>query len=401
MELPIKPDSNVMNLLINAKSLLTHAVSHSLNDTILDRMLTIVGIDHFIEYVLRILNRHLEIETNLDKDFENCDLSTLAGEINKYLKTTFSTNLPYISEIKLIRRTRNLVQHGMSDPNPPDLKRYVYITEKFFEKILSKFFGIEKEQIKISSIIENKDVKDFILYAENYLENHNEQNIIKCIIACRDAFDNQLYIKSRNSMLKLDLLPVLITTKNIWVKWFYKKVYEELFLVTLGCNLEKYKKFISYIDHIPKEYVPEKEWSLNMQRPWEKDDAIFCYNFVSEFIIQCQNQELSPIYISKLDKEYLFKDTFCGVELSNKNEGVVYTGSIHDAMRLFYTDKSLKDKLINLKKDKIYKYVSEQYIDGEYKKTHEARIKIHNVHHEIVTHNPDRWEILVSYTVLK
>ncbi|PAF30892.1 hypothetical protein [Paenibacillus sp. 7516] len=158
-------------------------------------MIAIHNLDNSIEYILRIIIRHVDFEDITGKNLETCELGQLAGEINKFLKEKYSIELPYLSEIKLLRQLRNLVQHAMVDP-ATDISRFINISQRFFNKVMSSKFDTRYSEIKLSNLITNSHLKQFLLTAEELIE---QKKYIEAIVACRDAFENAMSLKDLES----------------------------------------------------------------------------------------------------------------------------------------------------------------------------------------------------------
>jgi hypothetical protein len=134
MSLPKSPDSVITTLLTRSLLFMTHATQHSRLNSPLDRMVAIHGLDNSVEYLLRIIVQHLDIEAVTGKALDAIELNSLAGEVNKYLKDSYQTELPYLTEIKMLRQVRNLVQHGIVDPQA-ELPRLRKIVERFYNRV--------------------------------------------------------------------------------------------------------------------------------------------------------------------------------------------------------------------------------------------------------------------------
>jgi hypothetical protein len=208
--LPKAPDQDCIKLLSRARLLMEHAFSHVDQNSDLDNLIAIHGMDNSIEYILRIIIKHLDIESITKKNLESSELAALAGEINKFLQNNCDGALPYLADIKLIRQIRNLVQHGMVNPQP-DIERWKNVTERFFDKALGEIFGLKRQDLRISTLINDGLLKEFIKDAEQLID---QNKYLKSIIACRDAFENAVYLLTKNSNIRLSAAPALIESKK-------------------------------------------------------------------------------------------------------------------------------------------------------------------------------------------
>lgn len=170
IELPLAPKSNIMELLIKAKHFLEHAIIHAQTGNSFDSMIAIHSLDNSIEYLLRILIKHLEIEEKTGKTINTPELMSLFGEVDKFLKENTQLNgkgvgLPFENEIRQLRVLRNNVQHGLILPIS-ELRTFIDCGERFFKKILNKVFGLIPQEIAYSTLIENGEIKAHLVTAE-------------------------------------------------------------------------------------------------------------------------------------------------------------------------------------------------------------------------------------------
>lgn len=113
LNLPQKTEADTMKMLICANQLLEYAKSHAQTGGDFDIMIAIHNLNNAIEYMLRIIIKHLEIEEITGKTIITCELAQLIGEIQKFLKDNSAPQLSYVQELKIIREFRNMVQHAM------------------------------------------------------------------------------------------------------------------------------------------------------------------------------------------------------------------------------------------------------------------------------------------------
>lgn len=398
-KIPKKPDYKTFELLTRAKLLLDHAISHANCASSIDRMIAIHELDNSIEYLLKIIILSLDIESITGKNFENCTLKELAGEVNKFLSDHHKINLPYLSEIKMIRQIRNLVQHCVIDPKP-DIERFSRITERLFDKVFINIFDISREELKISSLINNDELKAHLKSAEKYID---EKDFLLSIVSSRDAFENALFLQLKNSEIKLSSIPALVELNKSSNKsyQFFEKITDIIEMLRLNINLKKYDRFFEYMKHIPSKYnVSKDEGYVIMQRQWNREDAMFCYGFVSETIIKWQEEELEPIYITDLIDKYIFEKKIGDVILSENSYG--YSCSFLYALGqpivdLIYVDKFVKEKIDKLISEKDYLYLEKIYKNGKLETIIEYKIKLLNINKKLITNNPERWEITLWY----
>lgn len=132
-----------MELLARAKAFQDHAIRLGETKAPMDQMIAIHNLDNSIEYMLRIIIRHLGIGEQTGKAIDSVELGQMAGDVNRYLKDSFNVQLPYLQEIKLLRQVRNLVQHAMVDP-ASELSKFITIAQRFFsERARERIWSID------------------------------------------------------------------------------------------------------------------------------------------------------------------------------------------------------------------------------------------------------------------
>lgn len=126
----------------------------------------------------------------------------------------------------------------------------------------------------------------------------------------RNAFENALYEKKKHSALRLFALPVLAEThaEGRDSHWFYSYMLDEFELLRLGVDMNRYSRFADYIHHIPGDHRKDRSsgWVI-MQRPWERRDATYCYDFVSDLVLRWQSAEMPSIYHRRPSRKFEFR----------------------------------------------------------------------------------------------
>lgn len=403
VRIPKKPNLDIMKMLIKANNFIEHARQHSILNNEFDIMISIHNLDNAIEYMLRIIVDHLEIEELSNKTINASELSQLIGEIQKFLKDNSAPTLSYVKEIKRIRELRNMVQHALILPIS-ELGYYLDIGLKFFDKSLEKYFGVSRGEIRYSSLIKNDHVKKQLKLAEDKIDS---KRYLEAIVACRDAFDYANFLYNKDTTFKLNKAPALseIKDKSLYLYHFLRNIYERVSIDCLNIDTKKYLHYQDYLSYIPKEY--QHDWSGNsvLQRDWEKRDADFCYNFVASTVLQWEISIMPSINEIKRDGsevEYDFVDKINGIDLENVfiSSGCSYFYSHNRYGRLFYMDKK---NIVRMKKELKNEYIEKEVINyvNKEKEMHYVGIgKILNYDVNIIMHNPPTWEIMLFYDLV-
>jgi hypothetical protein len=401
INLPSSPSEESLQLLMRARLMLAHAVEHASQQTEFDNMIAILGLDNTVEYILRCLTSHLDLESVTGRNFDTFELANLAGSINKALKEFANASLPYMGEIKLLRQTRNLVQHGAVAPYA-DLDRFAKITERFFNKVLVTIFGFKLDELRISSVVKNELTKKYLRKAEKGIDS---ENWLKSIVSSRNAFENEFFQRIKSLDISLSLYPhlVCLEEKDEFAMYGYETIKNELEITYLGINTAEYRHFKDYLDHIPSEYRPEDSYgNIVMQRPWVKEDALFCYNFSASTILRWQSKEKGRLYPITFDKEYKHNETIAGINITKRSEGgCSYLYQNNNRLYLFYTTKEIKRRFEKRRKGNIYKYKTIAYVDGKKESVYEERIQLLGTHMFLMTNEPEKWGIIIWYKAIE
>lgn len=399
IELPIKPNEITLDLLVKANEYLKHSFYHASKESSFDKMQSILLLDASIEYLLRIINYSFDIEFNTNKNFDKHGLTELAGEINKYLKETYKIQLPYITEIKLIRQARNQVQHAMMNPSI-EFKRISSIAEKFFSKCLKQLYGLEINELSLSSLIKNEEIKQQLEKAEQYM--HNGQ-YLEAIVMSRNAFENALYLNTYESNIRLSAIPCLLkhNDDDEYLKWFLKTIKEKLELYDLDINQKDYNRFKEYLGYIPKQF--QKDWGGNivLTREWQKKDAMFCYSFAIQSILQIQNMETPPINEIDDGLNYEFEEEIDNLCITSKEKGdCYYTSDKEDDIRLFVVNAEIKKLFDTLQEGQIYSYISNMYKNKQLTSRAKYKFKLLSKGFNLLTNEPERWEYYICFKII-
>jgi hypothetical protein len=397
VRIPCQPDEITLNLIKKAEMFKKHAISHAEYGSEIDCMIAIHNLDNCIEYLLRISIDFLKIETVEERTISASDISSLAGELNSYLKKYYQINLPHYEEIKFIRQIRNLVQHGMANPNT-ELKRIITITNRFFQLMLQKIFGITDGDISMAVLVKDKEIGKYLKDAEDTL---NNGKYLESIILCRDAFENALFNRLQTIDFRYSSIPAIMNEqKNEYFIYFLENIADQLLTFQLNLNLKYYNKFKKYLEYIPLEYCKGGNVGRVLGREWNKNDAQFCYTYVCDEILKWQYEDSESIETGKFDFDFENKTTWKHEINSYKfeTEGVcLFIFHSPDIMELIYiTDEHFND-YNDIKIGNNYVYKTEVYQGDELISIDEKTIKLLGYRKKIITNNPARWEVVIWY----
>ena len=417
VQCPKLPDQSTMNMLIRANRFFEHAKTHAYSGQDFDRMIAIHDLDNAIEYLVRILIRHFDVEYVTGKNLNTSALKELMKELNRFFQAEGLPLLPYTQQINDIREQRNLVQHGMICP-ASDIKAFVDFGEKFISSVLERYFGLQKVDLALHTLIKDDTVREKLRAADKDIK---EGKYFDAVVECRDAFDysrfNHSYAYQSNVWNAPGMFEARRTNKHIfsWLEFLNDNV----ILSAAAVDMPRYYQYKLYIDNIPSEYWVERcGHGYNKRNEWRKEDADFCYSFVCDTVLQWENDELRELH----KKEVEGKDDNCITEVEVDIENIKIRSQyprrqcmyiLDDTMaELFYVNS--KEEVNRLKcaeeKECVWWEITthDRFVgaekDGRDKvcKRHQSKqlIKIHGIDTRVVINNPATWEVYLSYSIV-
>jgi hypothetical protein len=397
LALPIRPSEEALQLLVRARLMLVHALEHAERKTEFDSMIAVHGLDNTIEYLLHIIASHLDLEELTGKSFPQTELASLAGEINKALLENTGVRLKYMKEIKLLRKLRNLVQHDVLAPNT-ELPRLVNIVKGFMDHVLTNIFGLATYELRLSTAIDDKTAKQFIIEAERHIDN---SLWLESVVASRNAFENERFNRVSHANISMALYPSIVHAKEKHdiSSFGMVAIKDELELTFLGINDAEYRRFEEYLTHIPPEYrAPDFVACTVMQRPWQKEDAEFCYNYVTRTILKWQTNDKEQLYTIRKERSYKEEVFISDIKIDgDMGAGCIYIYEGGDVLRLFYTDLETKRKFEKVETNKMTNIRTISYVDDKSATERTETVHICGVYTFLATNSPERWGVVIWY----
>ncbi len=398
---PKAPNEEIMRMLIRANQFLNHAKEHALSSTEFDVMIAIHNLDNALEYILRILIKHFDIESAAGKSVETSEIDQLIGIISKFFVENSLPALPCVSDIKLIRKQRNLVQHAITNP-ASEIKIYMANGEKFLSRALSRYFGIHLSDLHFSTLIENPFVKSLITSAEQKIAN---KKYIEAIVDVRDAFD---YATFQNPLYRFGQLssgPAIVEARNSGadIPPFLEYIHDTLWMTALSVDMGKYNRYLEYTKYIPHEYCKDHAIQYMLQRKWEKRDADFCYLFVCDTLLQWQSMDTSDID-PRDDNEVFFPnseftDLIEGVDIRKTFESKGCTYGLNGHMgKLFFVNS--EEKLMQIKVGAERGYLKQSFRrteSGVLRFSRSSIIHSLGIDWKLAMNNPETWQVFLLF----
>lgn len=408
IELPLSPTPQIMELLIKANHFLKHAIIHAQTGNGFDAMIAIHSLDNSIEYILRILIKHLEIEEKTGKTINTPELMALFSEVDKFLKENTQLNgkgvgLPFENEIRQLRVLRNNVQHGLILPIS-ELRTFIDYGERFFKKILDKVFGLTPQEISYSTLVENDKIREHLVTAETKIA---EGKFLHAIVACRDAFELAEFLLRNNShhYNKMAALPRL-KQYSMELYWYIQSLEQEISIIGTSISPSDYRLYQRYVDHIPGEYRAIKAGYSVMQREWEKRDADFCYTFVSQAILNWQLSQERPLYKVDVSQYPVHKHdkVIAGVNIQEiyPEKTCIYLTDGDTIGELMLVNKEAKEELQTILPHQICAFENKIIIpkSGTIFREYKEYIIVDAYEFNLILNNGPLWEFMLYYRII-
>lgn len=401
---PKAPNEEIMRMLIRANQFLNHAKEHALSNTEFDVMIAIHNLDNALEYILRILIKHFDIESVAGKSVETSEIDQLIGIISKFFAENSLPALPCVSDIKLIRKQRNLVQHAITNP-ASEMKIYIANGEKFLSRALNRYFGIQLSDLHFSTLIEDPFVKSLIARAEQKIV---DKMYIESIVDVRDAFDYATFQNPLYRRGKLSSGPAIVEARNIGaeISPFLEHIHDTLWMTALSVDMGKYNRYLEYTEYIPYEYCKDHTIQYVLQRNWEKRDADFCYLFVCDTLLQRQSMDTSDID-PRGDNEVFFPnseftDLIEGVDIRETFESKGCTYGLNGHMgKLFFVNN--EEKLLQIKVGAERGYLKQSFRrtkNDVLQFSHSSIIHSLGIDWKLAMNNPETWQVFLLFDVV-
>lgn len=394
-EIPFPPTADTLTLLIRAKSLLEHAVSHSSSPSGVDPIIVVHGLDNSIEYLVRIIARHIEYELHTGDSLEKSGLLEIITKINKHTKATYSVTLPNFEDIRVLRQARNLVQHAAIDV-AKDLAHFVSITQRFFEVALPAIFGLKVNRISISQLIQNDQIRLFLEESEAKLK---LSQYLESVEAARDAYENAYLLHLKGSRLRISAPAAVSLNRSTSPEESYlmEALVDEMQALRLGVNATRLDRFRRILDHIPHDRRIDKSGNMVMMRPWLESDAQFCLSFASEYALKWQLDALEPLNSqTRTNDEYRIDEFVNDLPIENEPDLGCGFGGLGDRDgQLWYVGEVAIEALRELNVGETYRWSSVHYRNGEVSTKIYYDAKLTQFHCRVATTRPKRWEVFI------
>jgi len=265
-------DNVTRRRLVYVKRLHMHAQEHILHGTEFDRMIAVHHFDNAIELLLKCVANEYEISLG---DPLRLTFYDLWSKVSKEYKQRLSSELPKKTEIFQLHRIRSDVQHWGTSPFSlefiEDLNEY---TQDLIPTILTSVFGLEYNELFLSSLVKDARIRTLLTDAERYFTNEKwKEAIAKVSVAFALA-----KVKALRKRHLIPTVPMMRTGLEV--------TDERVDILALGLDFEKYRKFMENTPAVlfPLREEPVIQWIGKLN--YTRENTLFCFNFVLDSILR-------------------------------------------------------------------------------------------------------------------
>lgn len=272
--------------LILAKKLYLHGCAHAFYNDDVSKMLAIHHFDNAIEMVLKCIATKRGIQPKArDFDFED-----LLARVD---------NLPLKDQLRGLHKIRNIVQHQGDIPSAESVIKYKGYTGDFFGEVCSKVFNIPYEELFLCQLVQNENLKERLLRAE---ESFGRREFKQCIALCDDTLISAVFDEA-------DIFYVAGMLTGYWgasdeLRMVLNKEYPEKYrekdyyglarelqraILQLGQSIAG----MQFLGEHRIDFLKHRQMVETLQNTSEedlKDNAEFSLNFVTSLILKWQGE---------------------------------------------------------------------------------------------------------------
>lgn len=264
-------DTVTRKRLIYVKRLHMHGHEHIPYGTEFDRMIAIHHFDNAIELLLKCVATKYELSFG---DPLRVTFPKLWNEVSKEYKRRQGSELPKKTEMFQLHRIRSDVQHwGISPISLEIVKDFDAYTLDFIQKILDSVFGLEYNELFMSSLIDDLKIRELLTDAErSFADEKWKEAITKVSIAFALASTK---MRRRRG---LPTVPRILMGRE--------DVDERVDILALGLDIEKHRKFMENTPAVmlPLREEPIIQWIRKLS--FTRENTLFCLNFALDSILR-------------------------------------------------------------------------------------------------------------------
>jgi len=261
--------------------------------TIVRRVVSIHNMDMAIETTLKTVATELGVIIPRDTKFPQ-----LWTSVNTSYMAKFKKPLPLPSEIRRIHEERNDVQHQGSIPSETDLKQHLQYAQQFLDEVFLTVAGLGLNQVFLSSIIENADIRQMMEMAEKNISSDPKVSIeasMRSFMYARIIAQRQLGHFDPTFGV-FDPMDKLHRAMKKPIDEVAKRLMDRFLTVELGIDPVRYSRInrIAPYPFVSLEVRSPADVQIadTIQSNYTERNAWTCYDFVLETILKWQEAGL-------------------------------------------------------------------------------------------------------------
>lgn len=277
-----------IRILALAKMLYLHGCTHVSRKDTVSRMLAIHHFDNAVEMVLRCAATKRGIKSGKKQLYFEDFLLEIA-------------EVPLKEQMRGLHRVRNAVQHQGDVPSMESVIKYRGYAEDFFRAVCGEIFSMPYEELFLSQLIENENLRQQLLKAE---EVFGKEEYKTCIELCDEALMSATFDEA-DIFLNAGLLTgywgaseeLRTVLKQDYLEKYRGKDYFELARELRGAILQwgQATTGMQFLDEYRMDFLKHRRnvEDLNDLPDEElKERAEFSLNFVTSLILKWQEEGL-------------------------------------------------------------------------------------------------------------
>jgi hypothetical protein len=280
-----KGNSEIRRLVL-AKMLHLHGCTHAERRDTVSRMLAIPHFDNAVEMVLRCAATKRGTKSGKKQLYFEDLLQEIEG-------------VPLKEQMRSLHRVRNGVQHQGDIPSMESVIKYRGYTEDFFREVCGEIFSVPYEELFLSQLIENENLRQQLLKAE---EAFGKEEYQRCIELCDEALMSAAF-EEADIFLNAGLLTgywgaseeLQTVLKQDYLEKYRGKDYFELARELRGAIIQwgQATTGIQFLDEYRMDFLKHRrivEALEELSGEALKESAEFSLNFVTSLILKWQEE---------------------------------------------------------------------------------------------------------------
>jgi len=297
--MPIAIDAITHKKLVLVKQLYHQAVIHTRSPSgIVARIIGLICFDLSIETALKIAVSCLDSSKTPADSFQG-----LIQQCETLMTTSSLGYIPDKANIQHIHSLRNDAQHKAKYPNDSDINDCRTYCSDFHNKFLTQLWSISIDAISLTDLIQNADVKNYLVNAESnllqgkYLESIENAsagltmalNLVRNAIVGRTSHLRDAFMMSDRSGRRVE--------PDTDVFSAFQRMQNVLLYLTLGMEYSDYMHYID-IAGLTSFTLDGKDHHSNIKQPLEPNDAEFVVAYCINTVVTIEEK------VGKLDSPF-------------------------------------------------------------------------------------------------